>query len=489
MADSEQLALLRDSIPDWNQWRKNNPTVEPDLSRSELSGLDLQKADLSGANLQQVNFSGANLHRADLSRSDLILATLIQVDLSSADLNCCRASEAEFVKSCLVGTNLTEAYLYGTDFSNCNLMHANLRRVHLHSASLKNTILVGADISEAYLAQADFSASRLNSANLERANLTEAKLNACKLEKVNLTEASLSRTQALITCFDEAIFTGACIADWSINSHTSLRGVVCDYVYMKEAKKERFPIDRIFTTGEFSKLFQKASSIVELIFHNGVDWISFAYSFGKLKIEHENNQLVVQSIENRGDGIVSVKVSLSPSEDRVSFHREFMRGYEFSKKTLQKHYYERLKDKEKHINQLFYLLQESQEKLGEVPRIMSEQPKVQQNFQSVVYGVSGNVEGDQIVNVTEQRKTLVESAAEIQSLLEQLSQSYPSDTLSQRMDLAKEAIGRIENDPSLMSRITKALRAGSVSALEQLLNHPAASFLIAALEEWKEDDT
>jgi hypothetical protein len=30
-----------------------------------------------------------------------------------------------------------------------------------------------------------------------------------------------------------------------------------------------------------------------------------------------------------------------------------------------------------------------------------------------------------------------------------------------------------------------ALKAGGVSAFEQLLNHPAASFVIGALEDWK----
>ncbi len=85
----------------------------------------------------------------------------------------------------------------------------------------------------------------------------------------------------------------------------------------------------------------------------------------------------------------------------------------------------------------------------------------------------------------EQRQTLAEAAAEIQKLLEQLSQTYSTDTVLERMQLATEAVTRIESNPNLMQRLVSSLQAGGVSALEQLLNHPAASFVIAALEDWQ----
>jgi hypothetical protein len=85
----------------------------------------------------------------------------------------------------------------------------------------------------------------------------------------------------------------------------------------------------------------------------------------------------------------------------------------------------------------------------------------------------------------EQRQTLAEAAAEIQKLLEQLSQTYSTDTVLERMQLATEAVTRIKSNPNLMQRLVSSLQAGGVSALEQLLNHPAASFVIAALEDWQ----
>ncbi|MEM8779630.1 MAG: hypothetical protein AAGF26_12310, partial [Cyanobacteria bacterium P01_G01_bin.49] len=80
-------------------------------------------------------------------------------------------------------------------------------------------------------------------------------------------------------------------------------------------------------------------------------------------------------------------------------------------------------------------------------------------------------------------KNLVEAAEEIQKLLEQLEQTYSSKTTTGKMKIATEAIQCIENDSTLTQKIVSVLQAGSISALESLLNHPAASFLVAALEE------
>lgn len=84
-----------------------------------------------------------------------------------------------------------------------------------------------------------------------------------------------------------------------------------------------------------------------------------------------------------------------------------------------------------------------------------------------------------------QKQDLAEAAAEIQKLLEQLEKSYPTDTTAGKMNMAAAAIEEIENNPTLMQRIFSAFKSGGVAAFEQFLNHPAASFTIAALEDWQ----
>ncbi|MBW4570208.1 MAG: CHAT domain-containing protein [Tolypothrix carrinoi HA7290-LM1] len=84
-----------------------------------------------------------------------------------------------------------------------------------------------------------------------------------------------------------------------------------------------------------------------------------------------------------------------------------------------------------------------------------------------------------------EKQNLTEVAAEIQKLLEQLDKSYSTDTTLGKMQVAAETIKSIENNPSLVERILSASKAGGVQAFGQLLNHPAASFVIGALEDWQ----
>lgn len=98
------------------------------------------------------------------------------------------------------------------------------------------------------------------------------------------------------------------------------------------------------------------------------------------------------------------------------------------------------------------------------------------------------VEGDYYNNVTE-KSSLTEAANEIQQLLDQLSKNNSTATMTGKMKIAGEVIEEIENNPALMQRVIGALKAGGVSAFEQALNHPAASFVIGALEEWQNSKT
>lgn len=106
-----------------------------------------------------------------------------------------------------------------------------------------------------------------------------------------------------------------------------------------------------------------------------------------------------------------------------------------------------------------------------------------QNFHGTVTNAVGNVEGD--FNVNQTKNSLPEAAAEIQRLLDQLSQTYPTTTTAERMTVASAAIEHIDKNHSQSARILSALKTGGIQALGQMLNHPAATFAIAALEDWK----
>jgi hypothetical protein len=87
-------------------------------------------------------------------------------------------------------------------------------------------------------------------------------------------------------------------------------------------------------------------------------------------------------------------------------------------------------------------------------------------------------------NTYKESQDLAKAAAEIQQLLNHLSQTYPTTTESEKMVLVEEVVEEIENNPSLRARVVSALRASGAAALEELINHPVNKMVIAVLEGW-----
>lgn len=58
MANQSHVEILNKGSEKWNEWRKQNPSVEPDLSE-----IDLQGQTFTGFNFSKTNFQGATLHQ------------------------------------------------------------------------------------------------------------------------------------------------------------------------------------------------------------------------------------------------------------------------------------------------------------------------------------------------------------------------------------------------------------------------------------------
>lgn len=76
------------------------------------------------------------------------------------------------------------------------------------------------------------------------------------------------------------------------------------------------------------------------------------------------------------------------------------------------------------------------------------------------------------------------AASQIQAILDSLSKQNPGRELSLQMQIAANTIQVIEGDKALKQKIISALKSGGTAAISQFLNHPASSFVIAALEDW-----
>jgi uncharacterized protein YjbI with pentapeptide repeats len=492
-----------------------------DLSESDLSEANLNKtylisANLSGANLSGTNLSEANLNEANLSFTDLSKTNLNKTSFISADL-----SGANLVASNLSGVSLSKANLGGADLSEADLSFTNLIFADLRGTNLKGTNLNGADLNGADLSFAKLSKANLNKANLSFANLSyidfsgadlsSANLTGCDLGRANLNGADLSGAnlvivQALGTNFTLSTLTEACIEDWHINASTVLENIKCQAIYMKQDEDGRYTDRRpsseneSFADGDFAKLVEKALSTVDLIFRNGIDWQALAFSLNKFKVESGGRELTVHAIENKGDGDFVIRVNVPPDADKSSIETRIKQEYEQKVKEIDARNQERLNFKDKEIT--IYLEQVSYERqnnirLTGIIKTMAEKEYTNNDLRGANIGNFANTirdnarqQSNQYNYSPEQKQNLAEAAAEIQQLLEQLSATYPTTTITEKSVIATKAIEALEKNPAQKAKIIKAVKAGGIAALKELVEpvmKPITNILFPILEALSEE--
>jgi len=62
MADESHLSVLKQGVEAWNQWREQNPGVEPDLGEADLSGASLRLANLVHTNVSGADLTGCHIY-------------------------------------------------------------------------------------------------------------------------------------------------------------------------------------------------------------------------------------------------------------------------------------------------------------------------------------------------------------------------------------------------------------------------------------------
>ncbi len=225
MANEEHLAMLLKGVEVWNQWRRDNPELKPDLSRVHLSEADLSetyliKVDLSDANLSDANLSEADLRGVDFVRADLRGANLSEANLLQASLLKADLREADLVRACLVGAILHGAILCEANLREANLQGAHLNEADLRAADLRLADLRGADLSEANLGGIHFKDANLSGANLSGADLSEAsfvrtilddaRLDSCRVYGISVWDVSvkgISQFNLVVTSREEDAVT------------------------------------------------------------------------------------------------------------------------------------------------------------------------------------------------------------------------------------------------------------------------------------------
>ncbi|MFZ4729407.1 MAG: GTPase, partial [Pseudanabaena sp.] len=107
------------------------------------------------------------------------------------------------------------------------------------------------------------------------------------------------------------------------------------------------------------------------------------------------------------------------------------------------------------------------------------------NFHNSVGQVNtGNitVAGDNIGTQNNYSPNLAQAAKEIKELLDQLSEEYNPNTEKGQNSIKNEALKVIKSDSTLQQKIVNALKEGSVTTLEEAINHPVAKVVIATVK-------
>ncbi|HAJ62849.1 MAG TPA: hypothetical protein DCP31_29465 [Cyanobacteria bacterium UBA8543] len=296
-----------------------------------------------------------------------------------------------FFKADLTDANFTQATLKSTNFNDAILTRTrwyeakklDLARVGdsiLRQPSVRNLLVSGNGYKKSYDG-ANFKEANLIGVNLSEANLREANISQAILYGANLEGANLTQVQAVGTNFTKAYLTGACLEAWHIDSTTQLEQVDCRYIYLLQCQRDRRPNSGDFQPGEFTKLFQEVLNTVDLIFRNGVDWKAFITAFRQLQVENEGTDLAIQSIENKGDGVIVVKVSVPLDADKEKIHREFTPHYELALNAIAQKYQAKLEAKDELLSSYRQQLEDSRQRelqqssnLQEIINILASRP-------------------------------------------------------------------------------------------------------------------
>jgi len=272
MANRLHLSILERGVEEWNNWRKDNPDIKPDLSRSEIFGsnthcfiwrgkiddapkaamrsmtrINFEDCNLEGCQIRKINFCYADFTRANLRRTSIkkclfeqcsfFNAKLIEIDLhdtswGEVDFSHANLEDLDFFANASAIGNATllelaifrGAFLKNVNFSGAILAGANfeaarLERVNFAAADLSNADLTGAnlagsnfskaDLSNADLIGADLAGSDFSGASLERADLTGANLAGSNFSQADLKEGNLDGTNLRGANFDLANLTRA----------------------------------------------------------------------------------------------------------------------------------------------------------------------------------------------------------------------------------------------------------------------------------------
>lgn len=436
----------------------------------------------------------------------IYLTSQAGTNFHSADL-----TDANFTHATLKTTNLTGATLTRTCYLQTKKLNfANVQKTYLENLQIRKLLISGIGETQNF---DNFSLEGINfqGAKLADATFIGAKLNYANLQDADLSRAKLVQTQLDGTNFTGATLTGAFVEDWGITTDTKFDEVRCEYVYMRLPTKDnpdphRKPDNRqeVFADGEFGDFIKPIFDTLDLYHNQGVDPRAIAISFKQLAENHPEADLRIVGMEVKGEDNFKLRAKTAATASKSELSAEYFDTYNQIKALAEQEVRALMAQTDSRISSLENMIQtalqrpsfyvQTYQNYGDT---MPEAPKKVSNFnlQNAQFGgglvdaetVTANQIGGSITNYTpEQKQNLANAAADIQQLLNQLGQTYSTNTPLEKQIVVTEALKQIESNPNLKARVIGALKSGGTEALKELLDHPVVNVLLAALEGWQE---
>ncbi|MFN6536175.1 MAG: hypothetical protein RM021_007340 [Nostoc sp. EkiNYC01] len=210
-------------------------------------------------------------------------------------------------------------------------------------------------------------------------------------------------------------------------------------------------------------------------------------------------------MEKRGQDKFLLRAKTAAMADKSELSAEYFTTYNQLKALAEKEVQKLIAEKDNRItdlqNMVVTALQRpsfyAQTYQNQGDTIMAEGSKKQSNFDLKGAQFAGGLVNADTVNAhqiggnitnynPEQKQNLAQAAAEIQQLLNQLGQTYPTNTPLEKQVAVTEALKQIDSNPTLKARVIGALKSGGTEALKELVDHPLVNILLATLEGWQD---
>ncbi|MGL4499382.1 MAG: pentapeptide repeat-containing protein, partial [Planktothrix sp.] len=273
------------------------------------------------------------------------------------------------------GCDLTDACFDGAD-----LPHTDFRQSKLTRASFEGATRLDLSRLQGTILEQPKVRKLLTSKMGVDEDYTGANFNGANLRGAILTGAILAEVQALDADFSGATLTGACIQEWNINKHTRFENVLCEKVYLKCTRKgngtsilsEPKPDHGTFQPGEFEKWITEIQDTVDLIFQKGLNWKAFAFAMTQTAIDNEGLDVSRYRVEQKGEGVTSVKVGVTPEAQKAEIHQGIVHNYDSAVEMLDRGDPLLLQAKDDKIEEVRKMLESQWQEFREFVNVFSE---------------------------------------------------------------------------------------------------------------------